>query len=144
MLGTSAPGMQCKPTWLQWRLQLRLRRGRGQLKWHDPDLVRPCATTLWLRELLLPCNGKESIQSCECSHTHNHNLLTADTIFDSTSSTLCTWERHFCSSKAFPFLNIRHDDHKENGSGRFIVRSSFCDVSLLFGAWSTSDGFFLF
>lgn len=38
--------MQCKSTWLQCRVQLRLRRGSWvTLRLHDPDfLVLPCAT----------------------------------------------------------------------------------------------------
>ena len=54
--------MQCKPTW------------------HDPNLVRPRATTAWLREVALAVTRKE-VNSSVRAFSHTHNLLTADTFF---------------------------------------------------------------
>ena len=77
--------------------------------------------------------------------THKTQSFNDRYLFHSTSSTLCTWERQLCSFKAFPFLNIRHDDHKANGSGRLYWGILFAMFPCFlfqrdFGAWSTSEG----
>jgi hypothetical protein len=62
-------------------------------------------------------------------------FLTADTNFDSTSFTLLLYRRgRLCLffTHAFPFLNVRHHDHKATAVGSFILeeffrrRCSFC------------------
>lgn len=91
--------------------------------------------------------ASESDQPCEVTH----NLLTADTFFHSTSSTLCTWERHSCFTKAFPLLNIRHHDHKESGSGSYSEGVLFAMFPCFHGRfccleyfWSLSSFLLLF
>ena len=95
--------------------------------------------------------AKEPTHLCATTRTHPHNLLTADTSFRFYQFYALHFGRVAFVLQAFPFLNIRHDDHKENGSGRFIVRSSFwrCLFPFLlsagfYGAWSTSGGLLFF
>jgi hypothetical protein len=55
-------------------------------------------------------------------------FLTADTNFDSTSFTLLLYRRgRLCLffTHAFPFLNVRHHDHKATAVGSFILEEFF-------------------
>jgi hypothetical protein len=64
-----------------------------------------------------------------CVETTTYTIfLTADTNFDSTSFTLLLYRRgRLCLffTHAFPFLNVRHHDHKATAVGSFILEEFF-------------------